>query len=208
MTDTPKETSTHWRSETDNAGIVWLCIDKADGSANVLSAAVLQEFADIIEPYDSDPPNGLVIYSGKRNGFVMGADINEFTTIDDPEEAYVLIRLGQQVLDRLAALSCPTVAVINGFALGGGLELAMACDYRVAHKQGKPVLGLPEVQLGLHPGFGGTIRAVRIVGVRAAMQLMLTGKPITVSKARRQGLVDRLCDADDCLRAVAASFFR
>ncbi len=203
MNDSSPQNSMHWKAEKDSAGIVWLCIDKADGSANVLSAPVLQELADHIERYEADLPNGLVIYSGKRNGFIMGADINEFTTIDNPEQAYTLIRLGQQVLDRLAALNCPTVAVINGFALGGGLELALACDYRLAHRQSKPILGLPEVQLGIHPGFGGTIRAVRIAGVRAAMQLMLTGKSITVTKAQRQGLVDRVCDADDWRKAAA-----
>ncbi|MDH3585835.1 MAG: 3-hydroxyacyl-CoA dehydrogenase NAD-binding domain-containing protein, partial [Gammaproteobacteria bacterium] len=144
----------------------------------------------------SQPPKGLVIHSGKSNGFVMGADINEFTTIENPEQAYELIRLGQQVLDKLEALPCPTVAAINGFALGGGLELAMACDYRVALETGKRILGLPEVQLGIHPGFGGTVRAVQIAGVRPAMQLMLTGKPITAGKGRKLGLVDKITDTD------------
>lgn len=203
MNESTLQNSTHWKSEQDSHGIVWLCLDKADGSANVLSAPVLQELADHLNRYADDLPKGLVIYSGKRNGFIMGADINEFTTIDNPEQAYTLIRLGQQVLNRLAGLHCPTIAVINGFALGGGLELALACDYRLAHRQSKPILGFPEVQLGIHPGFGGTIRAVQIAGVRAAMQLMLTGKSITVSKAHRQGLVDRICDADDW-RAAAA----
>ena len=202
MNNTPEKKPTHWQSEKDEAGVVWLCLDKADSSANVLSASVLQELADNIKLFENFPPPGLVIYSGKNNGFVMGADINEFTEIENPDEAYTLIRLGQQVLDRLAALKCPTVAVINGFALGGGLELAMACDYRIAHQLSKPVIGLPEVQLGLHPGFGGTIRAVQIAGVRAAMQLMLTGRPITIKKALRQGLVDRVCDAEDWRPAV------
>ncbi len=203
MNDSTPQSSTHWTLGKDSGGIAWLCIDKSDGSANVLSGPVLQELADHIKRFEKDRPNGLVIYSGKRNGFIMGADINEFTTIENPEQAYTLIRLGQQVLDRLAALNCPTVAVINGFALGGGLELALACDYRLAHRQSKPVLGLPEVQLGIHPGFGGTIRAVQIAGVRAAMQLMLTGKSITVDKARQQGLVDRICDANDWRPAAA-----
>jgi 3-hydroxyacyl-CoA dehydrogenase/enoyl-CoA hydratase/3-hydroxybutyryl-CoA epimerase len=126
----------------------------------------------------------------------MGADINEFTTIENPDQAYELIRLGQQVLDQLEALPCPTVAVINGFALGGGLELAMACDYRIAFETDKRVLGLPEVQLGIHPGFGGTVRAVQIAGVRPAMQLMLTGKPITVGKGHKLGLVDVIADTE------------
>jgi len=196
-------TQQHWTSETDANGIAWLCIDKADGGANVLSGEVLTELNAIIEPFAAEPPAGVVIHSGKRNGFVMGADINEFTTIENPDQAYSLIRLGQQVLDRLEALPCPTVAVINGFALGGGLELAMACDYRLALASDKRILGLPEVQLGIHPGFGGTVRAVRIAGVRPAMQLMLTGKPINVEKGRRIGLVDKVTDEDNWRKAAS-----
>ena len=187
----------HWKSEAGDDGIVWLCIDKADGGANVLSGEVLQELHQLVEPMAGKPPKGVVIHSGKNNGFVMGADINEFTTIENPGQAYELIRLGQKVLDELEALPCPTVAVINGFALGGGLELAMACDYRLALDSDKRILGLPEVQLGIHPGFGGTVRAVQIAGVRPAMQLMLTGKPITVGKGRKIGLVDGVTDADN-----------
>ncbi len=192
----------NWRMETDGDGIVWLCIDKDDASANVLSASVLEELAEIIARFEANPPRGLVLYSGKNNGFIMGADINEFTSIKSAEQAFELIRLGQQVMDRLEALQCPTVAAINGFALGGGLELALACDYRLALSNQKPILGLPEVQLGLHPGFGGTVRAVQIMGVRAAMPLMLTGKPITVSKAIRQRLIDRIAAADNWRQAA------
>jgi 3-hydroxyacyl-CoA dehydrogenase/enoyl-CoA hydratase/3-hydroxybutyryl-CoA epimerase len=192
----------HWRQEKDSDGIVWWCIDKADASANVLSEQVLRELVGMLEPMEQDPPRGIVLYSGKRNGFVMGADINEFTSIESAEQAYELIRLGQQIFDRLEALRCPTVAVINGFALGGGLELALACDYRLALHNKKPIIGLPEVQLGLHPGFGGTVRAVRVAGVRAAMQLMLTGKPITVEKALRQGFVDRVAAPDNWKQAA------
>ncbi len=193
----------HWTTQTDANGIAWLCIDKADGGANVLSGEVLTELNAIIEPMATKPPAGIVIHSGKRNGFVMGADINEFTTIENPQQAYELIRLGQQVLDKLEALPCPTVAAINGFALGGGLELAMACDYRLALDSDKRILGLPEVQLGIHPGFGGTVRSVQIVGVRPAMQLMLTGKPINVDKGRRIGLIDKITDADNWRQAAS-----
>ena len=192
----------NWRIETDDDGIVWLGIDNVDESANVLSAVVLEELAAVIAPYEVNPPRGLVIYSGKSNGFIMGADIKEFTHIENAEQAVDLIRLGQQVLDRVEALQCPTVAAINGYALGGGLELAMACDYRLALQNKKPILGLPEVQLGIHPGFGGTVRAVQIMGVRAAMPLMLTGKPITASKAIRQRLVDRIAAPDNWRQAA------
>lgn len=193
----------NWRVDTDD-GIAWLCIDKGDGSANVLSGPVLAELDAILERIERDRPNGVVLYSGKENGFVMGADINEFTKIDNADEAYELIRLGQKVLDRLEALPCPSVAVINGFALGGGLELALACDYRLAHDIDKSIIGLPEVQLGLHPGFGGTVRTVQYAGVRQAMQLMLTGKPIRPRKAKAIGLVDRIC-APDQWRSEAAA---
>jgi len=202
MTRTAATSLHHWRRETDSDGIVWWCIDKADASANVLSAEVLQELVLLLESVEHDPPRGLVLHSGKKSGFVMGADINEFTTVGSADQAYDLIRLGQQVFDRLEALRCSTVAVINGFALGGGLELALACDYRLALHSKKPVIGLPEVQLGLHPGFGGTVRAVRLAGVRAAMQIMLTGKPITVEKALRQRLVDRIAAPDNWKQAA------
>lgn len=201
MSDTNFKQYSHWRVEADTDGIVWLCLDKADSSANVLSQPVFVEFSTILDGLENNPPRGLVIYSGKHNGFVMGADINEFTKIETASAAYDLIRLGQQLLDRLAALRCPSVAAIDGFALGGGLELALACNYRLALHNPKPVLGLPEVQLGLHPGFGGTVRSVRLMGVRAAMQLMLTGKPITVDKAKKQGLVDRIAAHDNWKQA-------
>lgn len=196
MTDEQDRSPTHWSKHTDDAGIAWLCLDKHDGSANVLSGPVLLELNELLAELETSVPKGVVVHSGKKNGFVMGADINEFTTIKDPQQAYELIRLGQKVLDRLEALSCPTVAAINGFALGGGLELAMACDYRVAIDTPKPILGLPEVQLGIHPGFGGTVRAVQISGVRAAMPMMLTGKPITVKKGLGIGLIDKAVAAD------------
>jgi 3-hydroxyacyl-CoA dehydrogenase/enoyl-CoA hydratase/3-hydroxybutyryl-CoA epimerase len=192
----------HWRVEQDSAGIAWLGIDKADSSANVLSGPVLRELDEILEPYRIDPPRGVVIYSGKPNGFIMGADINEFTRIENPDEAYDLIRLGQQVLDKLEALRCITVAAINGFALGGGFELALACTYRLVLQTDKPTLGLPEVQLGIHPGFGGTVRAVRVAGVRAAMGLMLSGQPVAPGRARRQNLIDRIVAPDNWKHAA------
>ena len=188
--------------------MLWLCLDKADSKVNVLSEAVLLEFERIISDVESEPPRGVVIHSGKQSGFVMGADINEFTTIETADQGYELIRLGQRLFERLESLRCPTVAVLNGLTLGGGLELAMACTYRIALDTPKPVIGLPEVQLGLHPGFGGTVRAVQICGVRPGMQLMLTGKPITVDKALRIGLIDRIGGDDDwrdAARALIAS---
>jgi len=187
----------HWRTETDSSGVLWLAADKAGGGANVLSGPVLRELDTVIGGIADDPPKGVVIYSVKPSGFIMGADINEFARIETTEQAFELVRLGQQVLDRVEALRCPTVAVIDGYALGGGLELAMACDYRLAVDSDRKTIGLPEVQLGIHPGFGGTVRAVQIAGVTAAMELMLTGKSLTPNKAKSAGLLDRLVTRDN-----------
>jgi len=192
----------NWTLDADDDGIAWLRIDKADSSANVLSTEVMSELNSIVDTLGTTLPRGLVVHSGKRNGFIMGADINEFTSVDTPDAAYEVTRLGQQVFDKIEALGCPTVAVINGFAMGGGLELVMAFDYRIALANKKRVLGLPEVKLGLHPGFGGTVRAVQICGVRPAMQLMLTGNPITVDKGRRIGLIDRIAAEDNWRQAA------
>ncbi len=194
----------HWKSETDDRGVLWLCLDSAEAKTNVLSSEVLGELGNILEPLTGNPPNGLVIWSGKERSFVMGADINEFTAIKTAERAYELVRLGQQLMDTLEALRCPSVAVINGVCMGGGLELAMACDYRIVHEGEKKILGLPEVKLGLHPGFGGTVRAVQICGVRAGMQLMLTGSPVAPSRALSMGLVDAIT-TDDNWRHDASS---
>ncbi len=187
----------HWKLDKDNDGIAWLCIDKAEASANVLSSEVMRELDGIVDALNADRPKGLVAYSGKKNGFIMGADITEFSDVDTPERAYEVTRLGQQIFDKIEALPCPTVAVINGYAMGGGLELVMAFDYRIAFDSKKKILGLPEVKLGLHPGFGGTVRAVKLCGVRPGMQLMLTGNPVTPEKGRRIGLVDRIVDEGD-----------
>jgi 3-hydroxyacyl-CoA dehydrogenase/enoyl-CoA hydratase/3-hydroxybutyryl-CoA epimerase len=187
-----QDTARNWTLERDAEDLAWLTLDKPGSSANVLSGAVLLELDGLLAALETQPPRALVVLSAKKSGFVAGADIREFTGITDADSGYVLIHRGQQVLNRLAALPCPSVAAIHGFALGGGLELALACRYRVAVGDERLSLGLPEVQLGIHPGFGGTVRSVQVAGVRPAMELMLTGKPVRADKALRLGLVDAL----------------
>jgi 3-hydroxyacyl-CoA dehydrogenase/enoyl-CoA hydratase/3-hydroxybutyryl-CoA epimerase len=152
-------------------------------------------------------PKGLVIRSGKPSGFVAGADVKEFVELRSVEQGVEMVRSAQAILERIEALPCPTVAIIHGFALGGGFELALACRYRVGVRSDKFSIGLPEVMLGIHPGFGGTVRAVRIGGVRTAMQLMLTGKNLRADQAKRAGFVDRLvfpADAEATARELIA----
>lgn len=187
---------TAWTYETGADGIGQLRLDVPDRSANTLSSSVLTELGRVLDAIERTPPRGLVIRSGKRSGFVAGADINEFTALGSVDEALVMIRRGQGLCDRIEALPCPTVALLQGFALGGGMELALACRYRVGVDDGRLTLGLPEVQLGIHPGFGGTVRSVRLLGVRPAMDMMLTGKTVRADRARRIGLVDVLVAAD------------
>jgi 3-hydroxyacyl-CoA dehydrogenase/enoyl-CoA hydratase/3-hydroxybutyryl-CoA epimerase len=194
--------SEHWKIETDDAGIAWLCLDKADASANVLSSAVIEELDGILSKLEASPPAGLIMYSGKPGSFIMGADINEFGGFGSATEVARLGKLGQGVFLRIRNLPCPTVAAVNGVCLGGGLEISMMFDYRVGPDSDKKIFGLPEVKLGLHPGFGGTVRAVQLCGVRAGMQLMLTGNPVDAKKALRIGLIDRIA-GDDQWRDVA-----
>jgi 3-hydroxyacyl-CoA dehydrogenase/enoyl-CoA hydratase/3-hydroxybutyryl-CoA epimerase len=194
----------NWKTESDDNGVVWLCLDTADSKVNVLSSTILMELDQVLQPLIDEPPSGLVLWSGKNRSFVMGADIKEFTKIDSVERAEEVVRLGQQLMDKVEGMKCPTVAVINGFCLGGGLELAMACDYRIVLAGDNKILGLPEVKLGLHPGFGGTVRAVQICGVRQAMPIMLTGNPIAPGKAKAIGLVDKISD-DESWRSDAAA---
>ena len=180
----------HWRLEHDDEDIAWLYIDKADATTNVLSREVLEELDELLQSVATERPKGLVIGSAKETGFIAGADIREFTTLGSKQEALTLISRGQRVFDRLAGLDLPTVAMIKGFCLGGGMEMALACRYRIADEDPKTKLGLPEVKLGIHPGFGGSVRLPPMIGAPAAMDLMLSGRLISARAAKRLGMVD------------------
>jgi 3-hydroxyacyl-CoA dehydrogenase/enoyl-CoA hydratase/3-hydroxybutyryl-CoA epimerase len=192
-----------WGLALDAAGIAWLTLDQPACSANVLSGDVLSECERVVAQLAERPPRGLVIRSGKPSGFIAGADIREFKRLESEGAALELVLRGQRLCAQIEALPCPSVAALHGFALGGGLELALACRYRVALADAKLQLGLPEVQLGIHPGFGGTVRSVRLLGARTAMSLMLTGRSVRGEEALRIGLVDRLLtDAEELAGAA------
>ncbi len=175
-------------------GIAWLVLDDPSKRVNTLSSRLFGWFSEQLDRLEAEPPSGLVIVSGKPDGFVAGADIEELRGLATPERVRALLAGGHALSRRLEGLPFPKVAAIHGAALGGGLELALCCDYRVATRSRRTRLGLPEVQLGLIPGMGGTQRLPRRIGVPAALDLILTGRQVGAERARRLGLVDEVCD--------------
>jgi len=183
-------TNKHFRAETDDDNIVWLHFDKADGATNVLNTEVFAQLDQQLQDIAEQRPRGLVILSDKRNGFIAGADITAFTKVTSKKQALEFLRVGQDVFNRLEALPFPTVALIHGFCLGGGTELSLACRYRVTRDDPGTRLGLPEVKLGIHPGWGGSARMVPLLGGLKAMDLILSGRSIDGRTGKRMGLVD------------------
>jgi 3-hydroxyacyl-CoA dehydrogenase/enoyl-CoA hydratase/3-hydroxybutyryl-CoA epimerase len=180
----------HWRWRTDSRGVVWLTLDREGESTNALSAAVMAELDRIVVGFERQAPQALVIDSAKDAGFIAGADIGEFSALDTLEGAQALLARGWHLFNRVAALPFPTAALIRGHCLGGGLELALACRYRIAVDEPSTRLGLPEVMLGIFPGWGGMRRLPRLVGPQLALDMMLTGKTLDARRAKRSGLAD------------------
>lgn len=173
--------------------IALLTMDVPGESMNVLKASFAKEIEQILTQLAADSTlKGVVFISGKKESFIAGADISMLDDCGTAEEAEAIARMGQQMFDRLAQLRLPVVAAIHGPCLGGGLELAMACHSRIATNSPKTVLGLPEVQLGLLPGSGGTQRLPKLVGVQKALDMILTGKQLRAAQAKKLGLVDEV----------------
>jgi 3-hydroxyacyl-CoA dehydrogenase/enoyl-CoA hydratase/3-hydroxybutyryl-CoA epimerase len=180
----------NWRLDRDPDGIAWLTFDKANATTNTLSKAAVVELNRTLDALDAHPPAGLVIRSGKPSGFIAGADVDEFDEISDAMGVRAILARGMGTFDRIARLSYPTLALIRGFCLGGGLELALACRYRVVVDEPSTRLGLPEVMLGIVPGWGGIKRLPKLVGAPIALDMMLTGRTIDARRAKRMGLAD------------------
>ena len=189
-----------FRLTRDADGVAWLLFDRADSSANTLSAEVIEGLDRVLAELETNRPTGLVIRSAKTSGFIAGADVNEFRGAADPKQVEAAIGRAHAVIDRLEALRIPTVAVIHGFCLGGGLEVALACQMRIAISDAR--FGFPEVMLGLHPGLGGTARFTALVNPMQAMTLMLTGRTVDARKAKALGLVDAVCEERHVRNAV------
>ena len=178
----------HWKLARDGDGIAWVVLDKQGASANTLSEDVMLEAHGVLEELERDVPKGVVLRSGKPGGFIAGADIGEFRGMTDAAAVEARLTKAHAVVDRLDRLKVPTVAVIHGYCLGGGLEIALACDYRIAVDDAR--FGFPEVMLGLHPGLGGTVRLPRLINPIEAMTMMLTGRNVRAGRAKSLGLVD------------------
>jgi 3-hydroxyacyl-CoA dehydrogenase/enoyl-CoA hydratase/3-hydroxybutyryl-CoA epimerase len=180
----------NWKLERETDGVAWAILDTANSSTNTLGAEVMAELLLILDECDKNPPKGLIFKSAKEAGFIAGANIEEFTTADTPAKARVLIQRGWDAYNRLAAVKYPTLALVRGHCMGGGTELALACRYRIAVDEPGTKFALPEVMLGIVPGWGGMLRLPQLVGPAAAMDMMLTGKNIDAKRAKRMGLAD------------------
>lgn len=183
------QTYKNWRLESDADHILWLCFDKQNAKVNTLDKETMDELSTIIDSLANDPQyKGVIIASGKKNGFIAGADISQFNKFKDVDEAVLMLRKGQDIFEKISSLKIPSVAMINGFCVGGGLELALACRYRVADENAR--LGLPEVKLGIYPGWGGSVRMPRLVGAMQGLNMVLSAHTVSGKAAAKIGFVD------------------
>jgi len=189
----------HWKTSEGDDGVVVLSLDRADSTVNAISRAVLDELEQIVERLAIEKPTGVIIHSAKPSGFAVGADIKAFVEYARNDSVLENIEHGQHVYEALARLPCPTVAAVHGACLGGGTELMLACRQRIAADDHKTKIGLPEVMLGIHPGWGGTARLPRLIGATQALPMMLTGRSLSAKRALALGVVDLLARPDELL---------
>lgn len=200
MTEFAAEPSTldlkDWRYWVDGEGIAWAIFDREGESMNSLGRQPIEELAKIVTHAEVDAEakkiRGLVIMSGKDRGFIVGADIREFETFTSEQDVIAALKPVNELFERIEKLPVPVVAAIHGVCVGGGLELILACHYRIATRDDSTRVGFPEVKLGIFPGFNGTARSIKQVGPMAAMQAMLTGGMIRATVAKAQGFLDQL----------------
>jgi 3-hydroxyacyl-CoA dehydrogenase / enoyl-CoA hydratase / 3-hydroxybutyryl-CoA epimerase len=195
----------HWRLETDIDGVAWLYIDRSDEKVNSLGTEVLNELEQIVTRLETDKPAGLVLMSGKQGSFIVGADVREFDATDKVSELEDSVKKVHGLFKRIEDLPFPTVVAFEGYCLGGGLELSLCFDWRIALDADHTRIGFPEVNLGIYPGFGGSGRSIRAMGGLNAMQIMLTGRMLRARAARGMGLIDQTVDRHGSLRWAARS---
>ncbi|MBM3544462.1 MAG: 3-hydroxyacyl-CoA dehydrogenase [Alphaproteobacteria bacterium] len=196
-----------WRFTIDFEGIAWATIDREGENMNSLGRRATEEFGEIIQAVEEGASRGeikgLVIISGKESSFIAGADIREFENFDTEDKIKDVVRQTLGLLDRVERLRVPVVAAIHGYCLGGGLELALACDWRIADREEGTRFGFPEVKLGIFPGLHGTVRSIQAAGPVDAMTAMLTGRMLRPTTAKAIGLIDQLVPTRHSLRWAA-----
>ena len=195
-----------WTFSVDFEGIAWAVIDRQGESMNALGrrpTEELEKIVTVVEGAQAGEVKGLVLMSGKESSFIAGADINEFSGFDTEDKIKDVVTQTLELLDRIERLPVPVVAAIHGYCLGGGLELVLACDWRIADREDGTRLGFPEVKLGIFPGLNGTVRAIQAAGPVDAMTAMLTGKMLRPTAARAMGLVDQLVPTRHTLKWAA-----
>ena len=192
----------HLRLDRDPRGVATVCFDVTGVPVNIFNDEVFHELREVIEQLQRDTPRAVVFRSAKPSGFLAGADIRRVRGMQSAAEVQTVLAAGHELFDRIERLPCPTVAVIHGPCLGGGLEFALACRHRIARDDAQTKIGLPEVMLGLIPGWGGTQRLPRLVGLRQALRMILEGSTLSASKAAAVGLVDLTAPPDDFDTAV------
>ena len=188
---------THWKVEHDTNDITWLHFDTLDenkksAAANLLSQTAMAQLNNILDTLEKDLPKAIIIVSDKKDSFIFGADIKEFTRLENKQQALEFLQNGHALMNRIEALRCTTVSMIHGICFGGGTELSLACNHIIASDDRKTKIGLPEIKLGIHPGYGGTARSIERCGPLAAMNIMLTGRALTSRAAKKIGLIDEM----------------
>ena len=192
---TPLPTLHDWRLSVDYEGIAWALMDREGERVNSMGRRFTEELGEIVKRAETAAIHGeikgLVLMSAKPTGFLVGADIREFSRFATEAQVKEVVKETLGLFDRIERLPSPVVAAIHGFCLGGGLELALACHYRIADREEGTRLGFPEVKLGIFPGLNGTVRSIQLAGPMDAMTAMLTGRMLRPSAARAIGLVDQ-----------------
>jgi 3-hydroxyacyl-CoA dehydrogenase/enoyl-CoA hydratase/3-hydroxybutyryl-CoA epimerase len=193
--------------EVDRDHVGWLTFDRPDSSVNTLTPLLMQELDALLSQLESRIANGqifaLVVRSGKEGSFVAGADVEAIAALSSAADARAASAEGQRIFRRIERLRVPTIAAVDGACMGGGTELILHCNYRVASDRTSTSIGLPEVRLGILPGFGGTVKLPPLVGMQNALEIILSGKPVRPSRARQIGLVDEVVPAARFRKAVS-----
>ena len=192
----------HLRIDPNAVGDETIWLDVASRPVNALSEALLEEIEILVDRWESRPPRSVLVRSAKESGFIVGADLKKICAIQSDQEIQDYLLRGQRLLARIQQLSFPTIAYIHGACLGGGLEFAMAFQYRIGKEDGKAKYAMPETKLGLIPGWGGTQRLFDWVPAEVAVEMLFTGDAMDAARALKCGLIDAITNEDELVEVM------